>query len=92
VQFGFLGVESRPATSGDAGAQIVSVSAGSPAEEAGIQEGDLVTQVGDDDVQSNTDLAAAIRSHQPGDQVSITVVRGGDEVEVTATLVSAEDQ
>lgn len=92
VQFGFLGVESRPATSGDAGAQIVSVSAGSPAEDAGIQEGDLITQVGDDDVQSNTDLAAAIRAHQPGDQVTITLVRGGDEVTLTATLVSADDQ
>jgi putative serine protease PepD len=92
VEFGFLGVESRPATSGDAGAQIVSVSAGSPAEAAGLEEGDLVTQVGDDDVQSNTDLAAAIRSHQPGDEVTITVERGGEETTLTATLVSAEDQ
>jgi len=90
VQFGFLGVESRPATSGDAGAQIVSVSAGSPAESAGIEEGDLITQVGESDVQSNTDLAAAIRANQPGDTVTITLVRGDEELTVTATLDSAD--
>lgn len=92
VQFGFLGVESRPTTSGDSGAQIVSVSDGSPAAAAGIEEGDLVTQVGDDDVQSNTDLAAAIRAHQPGDRVEIQITRGGDELTVTATLDSADGQ
>lgn len=90
VQFGFLGVESQPASSGDAGAQIVSVTAGSPAEAAGIEEGDLITQVGDNDVQSNTDLAAAIRANQPGDSVTIILVRGGEEITVTATLDSAE--
>ncbi|MCB9372028.1 MAG: trypsin-like peptidase domain-containing protein [Microthrixaceae bacterium] len=91
VEFGFLGVESRPSQGTQSGAQIVSVSAGSPAEGAGIQEGDLIVRVGDDSVQSNTDLAAAIRSHQPGDTVEIVLVRNGQEATVTATLVSAED-
>ncbi len=91
VEFGFLGVESRPSQGSQSGAQIVSVSAGSPAESAGILEGDLIIRVGDDAVQSNTDLAAAIRAFQPGDTVDITLVRNGQETTVTATLVSADE-
>ena len=91
VEFGFLGVESRPSQGSQSGAQIVSVSAGSPAESAGILEGDLIIRVGEDAVQSNTDLAAAIRAFQPGDTVDITLVRNGQETTVTATLVSADN-
>ena len=90
VEFGFLGVESRDSSGSQSGAQIVSVSEGSPAAAAGIQEGDLVTGIDDDSVQSSTDLAAAIRAHQPGDTVDSTLVRNGQETTVSATLVSAE--
>jgi putative serine protease PepD len=91
VEFGFLGVQSRPTTGDTPGAQIVDVTAASPADEGGIQPGDLITQVGDDDVQSPTDLAAAIRSHQPGEEVEVTFVRDGEEQTVSVTLVNAED-
>ena len=90
VEFGFLGVESRDSSGSQSGAQIVSVSEGSPAAAAGIQEGDLVTGIDDDGVQSSTDLAAAIRAHQPGETVTITLLRNGQETTVEATLVSAE--
>ena len=90
VQFGFLGVESRDTDGDTPGAQIVNVTADSPAAQAGIEEGDLVTQVGDDEVQSSVDLAAAIRSHQPGEDVDITFVRNDEEQTVTVTLASAE--
>ena len=42
-------------------------------------------------MQSNTDLAAAIRAFQLGDTVDITLVRNGQETTVTATLVSADE-
>ncbi|HYF44713.1 MAG TPA: trypsin-like peptidase domain-containing protein, partial [Acidimicrobiales bacterium] len=48
VEFGFLGVQSTSATGDDSGAQIVDVTPGSPADEAGIDEGDVIVQVGDD--------------------------------------------
>lgn len=91
VEFGFLGVQSQPSSGSQSGAQIVSVSEGSPAAAAGIQEGDLITRVDDDAIQSNTDLAAAIRARQPGETVTITLQRNGQETTVQATLVSSED-
>ncbi len=83
---GFLGVEGADATGSQAGAAITSVQAGSPAAEAGIAADDVVTAVDGRKVSSMIDLAAAVRTKQPGDQVSLTVVRDGDERTVEVTL------
>jgi putative serine protease PepD len=83
---GFLGVEGADATGSRAGAAITSVQAGSPAAEAGVTAADVVTAVDGRKVSSMIDLAAAVRTKQPGDQVSLTVVRDGDERTVEVTL------
>jgi putative serine protease PepD len=83
---GFLGVEGADATGSQAGAAITSVVAGSPAAEAGVTEADVVTAVDGRKVSSMIDLAAAVRTKQPGDVVSLTVVRDGDERTVDVTL------
>lgn len=73
------------------GAEIAGVNDGSPADEAGLKEGDVVTRVDDRPVESGVGLIAAIRSHQVGDQVKLTVTNsnGRDERTVNVTL-SAE--
>ena len=83
---GFLGVEGADATGSRAGAAITSVQAGSPAADAGITADDVVTAVDGRKVSSMIDLAAAVRTKQPGDKVSLTVERGGDERTVEVTL------
>lgn len=87
---GFLGVEGADATGTQAGAAITSVQAGSPAAEAGITDADVVTAVDGRKVSSMIDLAAAVRTKQPGETVSLTVVRGGDERTVDVTLGSKD--
>jgi putative serine protease PepD len=90
-----LGVSARTAAAdGSAvgsGAELVLVQAGSPAADAGLQVGDVVTAVGDRAVTSSTELTAAVRSSQPGDKVTLTVRRGSSDTTVEVTLAAADD-
>src|SRR5690606_25370307 len=51
----------------------------SPAARAGIQPGDRIKKIGDVDCQSRTQAAGAVRSHQPGDELEITLDRDDQE-------------
>jgi putative serine protease PepD len=73
------------------GAQLVSVQDGSPAADAGLKTGDVITAVGDRVVTSSTELTAAVRSAKPGDSVSLTVRRGQDSSKVDVTLDAASN-
>ena len=72
----------------DAGAYVSNVNAGSSAAEAGIEQGDIITKVGDTDISSSSDLVLAVRSHNVGDTVTITYVRGNQENTAEVTLGS----
>lgn len=72
----------------DSGAYVTSVSVGSSAANAGIQEGDIITKLGDTTISSSSDLVLAVRSHNVGDSVSVTYNRGGQENTVNVTLGS----
>jgi putative serine protease PepD len=89
IQIAFLGVSGTEPTSGEAGALVTEVVSGSPAEQAGIEVGDLITSFGDTRVESLVDLAAQVRTSRPGDQVTIHVVRGNDELDLSATLATS---
>ena len=88
----WLGVESSDLSeaevsqAGRAGARIVQVAPGSPAEIAGLQPGDVVISVDDHAVSTSSDLVVALRTHKPADSVSITYLRDGSEQETSATL------
>lgn len=86
---GYLGVRGTDATGDQSGSIIASVESGSPASEAGLQEGDLVTAVDDHQVASMIDLVAQISTNRPGDDVTLTVQRDGDTIEVPVTLGQA---
>lgn len=81
-----LGVTGTDPTIGAAGALITAVQSDSPADIAGMAAGDLVVAIDGSPVQSFLDLAAAIRSHEPGDTVVLTIERSGSSQEVTAVL------
>lgn len=72
------------------GAYVVNVTSGSPADSAGIQRGDIITAVDDQQITSADGLILAIRSHNVGDTVQITLVRNGREQTVSVTLGSDE--
>ena len=74
------------------GATVVEVTEGGPAEAAGIPQGAVITKVDDRVIESGDALIAAVRSHVPGDSVTITYTDGGREQTVDVTLGTAEPQ
>jgi putative serine protease PepD len=79
------------ATTTPSGAQIDTVTAGSPAAAAGLQPGDLVTKVGAARVGSFDDLVARIGASVPGSAVTLTIARGGATTTAQVTLGSQTD-
>ena len=86
----YLGVSTSEAP--DGGAQVGEATADAPAAQAGIQAGDVITEVDGDRVQAPDDVAAAIEDNKPGDKVEVTVRRGGDEQQIQVTLGQRPDQ
>ncbi len=68
------------------GLRLSGVRAGSPAEKAGLQGGDVVIEFGGKDVLNIYDYTYALREHAPGDTVAIKVRRDGETVELSAVL------
>jgi putative serine protease PepD len=85
---GFLGVSLEARTDGGVGSIISTVQPDSPADTAGIQVGDIVLAVDGEPVNGQAGLVAAIRDQNPGDTISIDLVRDGERLTVTATLVA----
>ncbi|MBX6752908.1 MAG: trypsin-like peptidase domain-containing protein [Thermorudis peleae] len=71
------------------GVLIVDVAQGSPAAQAGLQSGDVVVQADGKNMTSASDLEQAIRSHKPGDKLTLTINRNGQQQTITATLGQA---
>jgi serine protease Do len=63
-----------------------SVIAGSPAAKAGIKEKDIVLKVGDLDVGENGSVATLISEYAVGDNVQLTILRGGKTMTITVAL------
>jgi membrane-associated protease RseP (regulator of RpoE activity) len=53
------------------------------AEEMGLQEGDLIIQIGETDIGSMQSVRDEVMSNSPGDPVEVVVLRDGEEVSVT---------
>ena len=84
---GYLGVELGERRDGGQGAVIQSVQDGTPADDAGIEAGDLVVASDGAAIDGATGLIAAIRDLGPGDSTTLTILRDGDPIEITVTLV-----
>jgi serine protease Do len=90
-----IGVEVEPVTEAQAelyrlpriaGAVVIAVERGAPADQAGMQPEDVITAVNGDPVNSATDLTTRLARQQPGDRVTLTVVRDGRERQVPVRL------
>ncbi|MCX5142712.1 S1C family serine protease [Streptomyces sp. NBC_00338] len=66
-----------------------SVTEDGPGAEAGIRPGDVITAVNGKRVHSGEELIVKIRSHRPGDQLRLSLTRGGKDLSMTLTLGSA---
>jgi S1-C subfamily serine protease len=69
-----------------AGVGVVSVVSGGAAERAGLRAGDVITSVGRSQTPDTTALSQALAAAQPGDKVTVTVSRDGQDRTVQVTL------
>jgi putative serine protease PepD len=85
VQHPYLGVfVQTPANR--SGAEVAQVKSGSPAADAGLKAGDVITSFGGETIQSPDDLTAAVAAKAPGNKVSVTYVRNGTTKTTQVTI------
>ena len=72
------------------GVYITKVADGSPASTAGLQQGDIITQVGKVTLDETHSYVNALFAFNPGDQINLTVTRNGKDVQVQITLGEAQ--
>jgi len=83
VEHPYLGVRIEDA---DGGARIVEVVSGSPAAEAGLRQGDVVTEVAGAAIGTADELREAVAARKPGESLELTVERDGETKTVTVEL------
>ncbi|HEY8461437.1 MAG TPA: DegQ family serine endoprotease [Blastocatellia bacterium] len=101
VRRGYLGVGVQQITSDMAanlglkevsGVIVSNVERGSPAERAGLKQGDVITVINGTKIEDSNSLRNIIASAGPGAEVTITVLRDGREQQLRATLGELADQ
>jgi S1-C subfamily serine protease len=88
VRHAWLGVDAVD-THGEragGGTTVQTISAGGPAERAGLAVGDVITELGDDRVVDLADLLAAVAHRRPGDPVELTIWRADRRLQRAVTL------
>jgi len=71
------------------GVYVTRVADGSPASAAGLQRDDIITRVGDVTLDGDHSYLNALYNYSPGDKVSLSVIRGGQTLQVDVTLGEA---
>jgi putative serine protease PepD len=74
------------------GAVIDSISTGGPAEDAGLQSGDVVTEIDGQRIDDSTDLSSYVNTKAPGDKITLTVHRNGQTEQVDVTLADRPEK
>jgi putative serine protease PepD len=69
-------------------ARIANVQSGTPAANAGLKAGDVITSLGGTQISTSDELASVINAHKPGDRITVTYKRGGDSHSVDLTLAT----
>ncbi len=86
-QHALLGVQISDDPAG--GAAITSVTPNGAAARAGLRAGDVITKLGATSIDGGSSLAAAVRSHRPGEQATVNYRRGGEQLTASVTFGSA---
>jgi len=87
AEYPVIGVSVR-GTANNEGAEVKEINAGTPAAKSDLKVGDIITAVDDHPVTDQTDVVVAIRSHQAGDKVTLTVKRGSRILKIKVGLLA----
>jgi serine protease Do len=94
----YLGIAYQPITPGIAGAYnlpvqwgiyVTRVAGNSPASQAGLQSGDIITKVGTVALDETHSYLNTLYTYKPGDKVALSVVRNGQTIQIDVTLGEA---
>ena len=69
-----------------AGIPVLGVAQGLAADQAGIQEGDIIVKLNGKETATGQELSAALKETNPGDQIPVTIYRSGETLELTVTV------
>ena len=86
IERGWLGVSVAETPSGSRGVAIASVDKAGPAAHAGLRQGDVVTAVNGERVDSARGLIKAVAATPPGNNLHLSVVRQGQELDIPVTV------
>ncbi|WP_344791002.1 S1C family serine protease [Gryllotalpicola daejeonensis] len=89
IGYAYLGLQAAPVVSQSGqtvGLFVQSVTAGGPAEQAGLQVGDIITRIHGHQASDLSVLSALVTAMNPGDRVQVEYVRDGDRHTTTLTL------
>ena len=95
VNRGFLGITIQEITPSlaqqfdlavDHGVGIRSAQPNGPADDAGLEQGDIVVRLGDTDIRTSGDLFSALTEHRAGDRVEVEYFHNGESATVEVTL------
>ena len=97
AEHAFLGVRLTDATAAAdgvtrRGAKVGQITAGSPADAAGIKSGDVIVALGANPTPGADSLTGYVRSMRAGDKVEVTLVRGAKSLKVDVTLAARAEQ
>ena len=99
VRRGYLGIGAQPVRLAPAlseqmqqeiGLMLVSIEAGSPAEHSGLLQGDILVALDGEAVQVIDELLLALSDDKVGQEVTLTIVRGGEVRDVAVTVGERE--
>jgi putative serine protease PepD len=85
VEHAYIGIHVGDAANGS-GAQVGSVTSGTPGADAGLKAGDVITALDGTLITKADDLTASITAHAPNDKVTLTVTRDGKTLKIDVTL------
>ena len=88
ARYPVIGAKVQTGQRDGSGAEIDEILDGTPAEDAGLEEGDVVVALEGHKVTDGIALIVSIRSHQPGETLTFTVMRDGDEKDIDVILDS----
>ncbi len=95
VQRGFLGIRISPLDSfaaancgaqQDKGVLITGVETGQPAADGGLRQCDVITKIGEVEIDNTGDLFTALTKHRTGEKVSVEYIRDGNKNTTDVTL------
>ncbi|TSC52990.1 MAG: Uncharacterized protein CEO40_98 [Parcubacteria group bacterium LiPW_72] len=65
---------------------------GSPAQKAGFKEMDIITRVNEQEIDENHSLTTLLQKYKPGDEITLTVIREGKNLEIKVVLGKMDEK